>query len=97
MGVDPATAAYSLDASPVDLLNDLETMGLLFESLVVRDLRIYVESLGGKVFHYRDHRGQEADAILHFENGKWAALEVKLGKKAIDEGAESLIKSVYLV
>ena len=90
--LDPAIAAYFLDAYPVDLLNDLKTMGLLFESLVIRDLRIYTESLGGKVFHYRDHSGQEADAILHFENGKWAALEVKLGNKAIDEGAESLKK-----
>lgn len=90
--VDPAIAAYFLDANPQDLLNDLETMGLLFESLVVRDLRIYTENLGGRVYHYRDHSGQEADAILHFKNGKWAAIEVKLGNKAIDEGAESLKK-----
>lgn len=90
--VDPAIAAYFLDAHPADLLNDLETMGLLFESLVVRDLRIYTESLGGKVFHYRDHSGQEADAILHFKDGCWGAIEVKLGNRAIDEGAESLKK-----
>lgn len=90
--VDPAIAAYFLDASPNDLLNDLETMGLLFESLVIRDLRIYTESLGGKVYHYRDHSGQEADAILHFKNGKWGAIEVKLGNKAIEEGAKSLLK-----
>ena len=90
--VDPAIAAYFLDANPVDLLNDLETMGLLFESLVVRDLRIYAESLGGSVYHYRDHSGQEADAILHFKNGQWGAIEVKLGNRAIDEGAENLIK-----
>lgn len=90
--VDPAIATYFLDANPADLLNDLETMGLLFESLVIRDLRIYTESLGGSVYHYRDHSGQEADAILHFNNGKWAALEVKLGNKAVDEGAESLKK-----
>lgn len=88
--VDPAIAAYFLDANPKDLLNDLETMGLLFESLVIRDLRIYAESIGGRVYHYRDHSGQEADAILHFKGGKWAAIEVKLGTKAIDEGAESL-------
>ena len=88
--VDPAIAAYFLDANPKDLLNDLETMGLLFESLVIRDLRIYAESIGGRVYHYRDHSGQEADAILHFKVGKWAAIEVKLGTKAIDEGAESL-------
>ncbi len=88
--VDPAIAAYFLDANSEDLINDLETMGLLFESLVIRDLRIYTESLGGKVYHYRDHSGQEADAILHFKNGQWAAIEVKLGNRAIDEGAESL-------
>lgn len=90
--VDPAIAAYFLDANSSDLINDLETMGLLFESLVVRDLRIYSESLDGKVFHYRDHSGQEADAVLHFNNGQWAAIEVKLGNKAIEAGAESLKK-----
>ncbi len=90
--VDPAIAAYFLDANAEDLLNDLETMGLLFESMVIRDLRIYTESLDGKVFHYRDHSGQEADAILHFRNGKWAAIEVKLGNKAIENGAASLLK-----
>ncbi len=90
--VDPAIAAYFLDASPKDLLNDLETMGLLFESLVIRDLRIYAESLNGKLFHYRDHSGQEADAILHFKNGEWGAVEVKIGNNAIDNGAKSLIK-----
>lgn len=88
--VDPAIAAYFLDANPQDLLNDLETMGLLFESLVIRDLRIYTESIEGRVYHYRDHSGQEADAILHFKNGQWAAIEVKLGNRAINEGAESL-------
>lgn len=90
--VDPAIAAYFLDASPDDLLNDLQTMGLLFESLVVRDLRIYVESLDGKLFHYRDHNGLEADAVLHFNNGNWGAVEVKLGDKAIEDGAKNLLK-----
>ncbi|MDO4604689.1 MAG: DUF4143 domain-containing protein [Helcococcus sp.] len=90
--VDPAIAAYFLNANPDDLLNDLETMGLLFESLVIRDLRIYAESMDGSVFHYRDNSGQEADAILHFRNGKWAAIEVKLGNRAIEVGAQSLLK-----
>ncbi len=90
--VDPAIAAYFLDVNPEDLLNDLKTMGLLFESLVIRDLRIYTESLNGKLFHYRDHGGQEADAILHFKTGQWGAIEVKLGNKAIDNGAKSLLK-----
>lgn len=90
--VDPAIAAYFLDANPIDLLNDLETMGLLFESLVIRDLRIYAESIGGKLYHYRDHNGQEADAILHLKNGKWGAFEVKLGNRATEEGAKNLKK-----
>ncbi len=90
--VDPAIAAYFLNANPEDLLNDLETMGLLFESLVIRDLRIYTESLDGKLFHYRDHSGLEADAILHFRDGRWGAVEVKLGNKAIESGAKSLLK-----
>lgn len=89
---DPAIAAYFLDANAEDLLNDLETMGLLFESLVIRDLRIYAESLNGKLFHYRDHSGLEADAIIHFKNGEWGAFEVKLGNNAIDIGAKNLIK-----
>lgn len=90
--VDPAIAAYFLDANPDDLINDLETMGLLFESLVVRDLRIYVESLNGKLFHYRDYSGLETDAVLHFKNGDWGAVEVKLGNMAIDNGANNLLK-----
>lgn len=90
--VDPAIAAYFLNASPKDLLNDLETMGLLFESLVIRDLRVYVESLGGKLFHYRDHSGLETDAILHFRDGNWGAIEVKLGNKAIEDGVGSLLR-----
>lgn len=90
--VDPAIAAYFLDAHPEDLLSDLETMGLLFESLVIRDLRVYADSLGGKLYHYRDRSGLEADAILHFRNGQWGAFEVKLGNKAIDHGAMSLLK-----
>ncbi len=89
---DPAISAYFLDANPEDLLNDLETMGLLFESLVIRDLRIYAESLNGRLFHYRDYSGLEADAIIHFKDGVWGAFEVKLGNNAIDIGAKNLIK-----
>ncbi|OKL50587.1 ATP-binding protein [Boudabousia marimammalium] len=89
---DPAIAAYFLDANPADLLNDLHTMGLLFESLVVRDLRAYAQTLEAKVYHYRDHGGLEADAILHFKDGQWAAFEVKLGNRAVDEGAKNLVK-----
>lgn len=90
--VDPAIAAYFLDAGPKDLLNDIRTMGLLFESLVIRDLRIYAESLDAKLYHYRDHSGLEADAILHFRSGEWGAIEVKLGNQAIESGVKSLLK-----
>ena len=65
--------------------------GYLFESLVVRDLRVYAQALGGKVFHYRDHNGLEADAVIHLRNGTFALVEVKLfDGNAIDEGAENL-------
>ncbi len=89
--VDPAIAAYFLNANSEDLLRDVETLGLLFESLVIRDLRIYAESIDAKVCHYRDYSGREADAIIHFRDGNWGAIEVKLGNKAIEGGAESLL------
>jgi len=89
---DPAIAARMLNASSRDLIQDLNTFGFLFESLVVRDLRIYSQSLQGKVFHYRDKTGLEADAIIHLDNGDWAAVEVKLGQHRIDEGATNLLK-----
>ena len=89
---DPAFAASLLDASPEDLFRDIETFGLLFESLVVRDLRIYTEYIGGYVYHYRDKNGLEADAIIHLNDGRWAAIEVKLGSHEIDNAARNLIK-----
>lgn len=73
-------------------MNDPNTFGLLFESLVIRDLRIYASSLGGAVFHYRDSNGLEADAVIHMRYGRWAAFEVKLGDSWVDIGAESLKK-----
>lgn len=90
--VDPAIAAYFMDAGTDDLMNDLETYGLLFESLVIRDLRIYAQSLDGKVFHYRDRSGLEADAIIHLPGGRWGAVEVKLGAAWIEEAAANLLK-----
>ncbi len=90
--IDPAIAARMLDAYPKDLLNDLNTFGLLFESLVIRDLRIYSQLLNGKVYHYRDKTNLEVDAIIHLDNGKWAAIEVKLGSNQIDIAAKNLIK-----
>jgi len=91
--VDPSIAATLLEATADDLMNDLNTFGLLFESLCIRDLRIYAEKLDGKVFNYRDSQGLEADAIVHLDNGKWGAIEIKLGgEEAIEKGAKSLLK-----
>jgi predicted AAA+ superfamily ATPase len=89
---DPAIAAYFLGASVKDLLTDPNTFGLLFESLVIRDLRAYVNSSGGEVFHYRDSDGLEADAIVHLHDGRWGAVEVKLGAGMIDDAADNLLK-----
>lgn len=88
---DPSLAAAVLGASPKRLLDDLETFGFFFESLCVRDLRVYAESLGGELFHYRDETGLEVDAVLELRDGAWVAFEVKLGgDKAIDAAARSL-------
>ena len=92
---DPSIGAAALDIGPNDLINDLKTMGLFFENLAVRDLRIYTEALGGSVFHYRDKTGMEVDAVLHLRNGRYALVEIKLGGTgAIDQGAASLTKMV---
>ncbi len=89
--IDPAIAAYFLQAYPQTILNDMNTFGLLFESLVVRDLRIYAQAHYGHVSHYRDSSGLEADVIIHLPDGRWAAVEVKLGSKQVDAGAENLL------
>lgn len=88
--VDPSLAAAALDAGPERLLADTETLGPLFESLVIRDLRIYGQAIGASVYHYRENTGAEADAILQVRSGKWAAIEVKLGQGDIDKGARNL-------
>ncbi len=91
--IDPSIATAALGASPNDLINDLETMGLLFETLAVRDLRVYADALDGQVYHYRDKKGLECDAIVHLRNGFYGLIEIKLGgEKLIDEGAESLLR-----
>ena len=90
--IDPAIAANMLKASPEDLIYDMNTFGLLFESLVVRDLRVYTQAIGGSVFHYRDNTGLEADAVIHLDDGRWGLVEVKLGNHLIDEASENLIK-----
>jgi len=90
--VDPSIAAAVLRASPADLLNDLKTFGLLFESLCIRDLRIYSQMIDGEVFHYHDSYDLEADAVIHLNDGRWGAAEIKLGNDEIDKAAENLKK-----
>lgn len=90
--VDPSLAAAALGASPAKLLNDLNTLGLLFESLVLRDLRVYAQPIDGVITHYRDDSGLEVDAIVTLGDGSWAAIEIKLGEAKADEGAASLLK-----
>lgn len=90
---DPALACAVLRAGPERLLDDLESFGLLFESLALRDLRVYAEPLRGRIGHYRDETGLEADAIVELSDGAWAAFEVKLGgEQAIEHAAASLTK-----
>lgn len=88
--VDPSLAVAALRAGPARLLADLNTMGYLFESLVVRDLRVYSQPLDGEVLHYRDSSGVEVDAIVQRSGGVWGAFEVKLGPDAVDVAAASL-------
>lgn len=89
--VDTSIACRSLGVSPDDLKRDLNSFGLFFEDFAVRDLRIYAETLGGTVKHYRDNAGLECDAVVHLEDGRWAGIEIKLGgDDLINEGAASL-------
>lgn len=88
--VDPSLAAAAMGATPASLLRDMPTLGQLFESLVVRDLRIYAQAFGGLVHHYHDDSGKEADAVVTLPDGRWALIEVKLGGRGVDEGAASL-------
>ncbi len=90
--VDPSIGTAALGLGPKDLINDLQSFGLFFEDLVVRDLRVYAESLDGTLYHYRDSSGLECDAVLHRRNGSYALLEIKLGgTERIEEGASNLI------
>ncbi|MBQ9018542.1 ATP-binding protein [Candidatus Saccharibacteria bacterium] len=92
--VDPSLAVASLYATESDLLKDFNSFGLIFESLAMRDLRVYVEAMEGELFYYRDKTGLECDAILHSVDGKWAGLEVKLGDgvDVINAAAAQLLK-----
>ena len=88
--VDPSIATAVLRATPDSLMQDFNTFGLLFESLCIRDLRVYSQALDGEVFHYRDKNGLEADAVVHLKDGRWGAVEVKMGSKEIETAAENL-------
>ncbi len=93
--VDPSIAVASLGLGPDDLMNDLETFGLLFETLCVRDLRVYADSVDGSVYHYRDKNGLECDAVLHLRNGSYGLIEIKLGgAQAIEKGVDTLTSLV---
>ncbi len=90
---DPSIAAAALGIGPGDLASDLNTMGLLFEAMCVRDLRVYAESLGGEVMHFRDSSGLECDVVIHLRNGSYGLAEIKLGGDSlINEGAAALNK-----
>jgi predicted AAA+ superfamily ATPase len=88
--VDPSVAAAVLRVAPDGLLEDFNTFGLLFESLCIRDLRVYAQAIDGEVFYYRDKSGLEADAVVQLKDGRWGAIEVKMGAKEIETAAENL-------
>jgi hypothetical protein len=89
--IDPSIATAALGLGPKDLINDMETFGLIFETLAVRDLRVYAEALDGKVYHYRDKNKLECDAVVHLRNGSYGLIEIKIGgAELIKDGAASL-------
>lgn len=89
--IDPSIATAALGIGPKDLVNDLNTLGLFFETLCVRDLRVYAEALGGEVLHYRDKTGLECDTVIHLRNGNYGLAEIKLGgQRLIEEGVANL-------
>lgn len=91
---DPSLACALLNITPSMLINDLETLGFLFESLCERDLKIYADSLGAHVYHYQDYKGKEIDAIIELNDGRWCAFEIKLGANQIENAAANL-KKIY--
>ena len=91
--VDPSIATSALGVGPDGLFADMHTFGFLFESLAVRDLRVYCDTFGAKLYHYRDKLDREADAVIQFKDGEWALIEIKMGNQAdIDEAANKLLK-----
>jgi hypothetical protein len=95
--VDPSVAVAAMGVGPEYFLKDFKTFGYLFESLVIRDLRVYSQSMGGHISYYRDRYGLEADAVLHLEDGRYALIEIKLGSSEIEEGASHLLEIKRLV
>lgn len=90
--VDPSIATAALGLGPADLMNELNTMGLLFETMCVRDLRVFAEVMYGKVYHYRDKNGLECDAVVHLRNGQYGLIEIKLGGETlINDGVKTLL------
>ena len=89
--VDPSLSCALLKVTPAGLLGDLETLGFLFEALCERDLRIYAESFGARIYHYQDYKNQEIDAVIELPDGQWCAFEIKLGANQIDVASENLI------
>lgn len=91
---DPAMACAMLNLTPKKMMNDLHTMGFMFESMVERDLSIYAQALNGKLFHYQDYKGNEIDAIIELDDGNWCAFEIKLGLNKAEEAAKNLNKVI---
>ena len=90
---DPSIATAALGLGPKDLVNDLNTFGLIFETLCMRDLRVYADAIDGEVFHYRDKNKLECDAVVHLKNGQYGLIEIKIGdEKSIEEGVKTLNK-----
>ena len=92
--IDPSIATAALGLGPKDLINDMETFGLIFETLAVRDLRVYAESLKGKVYHYRDKNNLECDAVVHLRNGSYGLIEIKIGGADLINGGAASLKSL---
>ena len=96
--VDPSIATAALGLGPADLMNDLNTMGFFFEAMCVRDLRVFADALGGKVYHYRDKSGLECDAVVHLRNGQYGLIEIKLGGESlVNAGVETLTSLTHQI
>jgi predicted AAA+ superfamily ATPase len=95
--VDPSIAVAALQTNPDGLLKDFKTFGFLFESLCIRDLRVYAQRVGGDVFHYRDQTGLEADAVVALHDGRWGAVEIKMGQSKVEQAASNLLRLKHRV